>query len=185
MEGSAACQGLLDELTERRDWGLARRSEADTGVSGEQANFLRRLQQAPPGIMEPVAEGGDRDVMARDGADLRGTIPGRRLRLTLTPSAPRPQSPTMRSSASRAAAAWASSTGHARSGSIASRGEDDPGRHMRRPGRSLSASRSNINRSMARAASGSEPAISSSSISPASIATCDGPLGAIQPNSVR
>ena len=26
--------------------------------------------------MEPVAERGDRDVMARDGADLRGTIPG-------------------------------------------------------------------------------------------------------------
>ena len=49
VEGCAACQGLLDELTERWDWGLARRSEADAGVTGEQTIFLRRLQQAPPG----------------------------------------------------------------------------------------------------------------------------------------
>src|SRR6478672_7099664 len=47
------------------------------------------------------------------------------------------------------------------------------------------ASRSNINRNMARAASGSELAISSSSSRSASIVTCDGPLGAIQPYSVR
>src|SRR6516165_12679482 len=47
------------------------------------------------------------------------------------------------------------------------------------------ASRSNINRNMARAASGSELAISSSSIRSASIVTGDGPLGAIQPYSVR
>jgi len=47
------------------------------------------------------------------------------------------------------------------------------------------ASRSNINRNMARAASGSELAISSSSIRSANIVTCDGPLGAIQPYSVR
>ena len=47
------------------------------------------------------------------------------------------------------------------------------------------ASRSNINRNMARAASGSELAISSSFIRSASIVTCDGPLGAIQPYSVR
>jgi hypothetical protein len=38
---------------------------------------------------------------------------------------------------------------------------------------------------MARAASGSELAISSSSIRSANIVTCDGPLGAIQPYSVR
>ena len=45
VEGCAACQGLLDELTERWDWGLAHRSEADAGVTGEQTIFLRRLQQ--------------------------------------------------------------------------------------------------------------------------------------------
>src|SRR5262245_18243550 len=72
-EGVAVCQGLLDELTERRDWGLERRSEADVGVSGEHTICLRRLQQAPPEIMDPVAEGADRDGMAWDGGDLRGT----------------------------------------------------------------------------------------------------------------
>src|SRR5262249_13921050 len=78
VEGCAACQGLLDELTERWGWGLARRSEADTGRTGEGMIFLRRLQQAPPGLREPVAEGGDRDVRARSGGALRGTIPGSR-----------------------------------------------------------------------------------------------------------
>src|SRR6516165_9539559 len=76
VEGCTACQGLLDELTERWDWELARRSEADAGVTREQMIFLRRLQQAPPGIMEPVAERGDPDGTARGGADLRGTISG-------------------------------------------------------------------------------------------------------------
>jgi eukaryotic-like serine/threonine-protein kinase len=76
VEACAACQGMLDELTARRGWGLASRSEADAGVTGEQTIFLRRLQQAPPGIMEPVARWGDRDVTARGGPDLRGTNPG-------------------------------------------------------------------------------------------------------------
>src|SRR6516162_7489041 len=70
VEGCTACQGLLDELTERWDWELARRSEADAGVTEEQMIFLRRLQQAPPGIMEPVAERGDPDGTARGRADL-------------------------------------------------------------------------------------------------------------------
>jgi anti-sigma factor RsiW len=66
VEGCAACQGLLDELTECRDWGLARRSEADAGVTEEQMILLRRLQQAPLGITEPVAERG------RSGRDVPG-----------------------------------------------------------------------------------------------------------------
>src|SRR5262249_40031083 len=74
--GCAACQGLLGRLTGPGDWGGARRAGGGAGVSARERGVGGRLQQAPPGIMEPVAEWGDRGGMTRDGADLRGTIPG-------------------------------------------------------------------------------------------------------------
>ena len=118
VEGCAACQGA-GCVDRTRDWGLARRPEAAAGATAEQTIFLRRLQQAPPGIMEPVAERGD--PATRDGPGVGRTSAvrslDRRLRLTLPPSAPRPRSPATRSSASWAAAAWASSTRPGRSGS--------------------------------------------------------------------
>jgi serine/threonine protein kinase len=59
VEGCAACQRMLDELTVLPDWGSACRPEAEEGVAvaPEHEAFLHQLQRAPPCLETAPAAG--------------------------------------------------------------------------------------------------------------------------------
>jgi serine/threonine protein kinase/WD40 repeat protein len=50
-----ACQRALDALTEGADWGPLHRTATAAGTAAETEGFVRRLQESPPGALEPLA----------------------------------------------------------------------------------------------------------------------------------
>jgi serine/threonine protein kinase/WD40 repeat protein len=55
VESCRACQEVLDALSEGADWGPLHRPAAAAGAAAETEGFLRRLQESPPGAIEPLA----------------------------------------------------------------------------------------------------------------------------------